>query len=85
MLSRNSVASAWVESEVEAAFEKERAGRSNVLFPIRLDSECLESDRAWLKQILRTRQIADFTSWKNTEGYRTAFQRLLVDLALDKD
>lgn len=35
--SKNSVGSPWVESEVEAAFEKERKQKRTVLFPIRLD------------------------------------------------
>ena len=38
VLSENSINSAWVEKEVETAFEEERKRKKTVLFPLRLDS-----------------------------------------------
>lgn len=81
VLSENSIASAWVESEVEAAMEKERrsAGRT-VLFPVRLDDSVMETNVAWAAEIRRTRHIGDFRAWTDPEDYRRAFGRLVYDL-----
>jgi uncharacterized protein YjbI with pentapeptide repeats len=81
VLSENSVKSAWVEKEVEAAFEKERRQDNKpVLFPIRLDEAVMQTDQAWAADIRRTRHIGDFTRWKDHDTYQQAFQRLLRDL-----
>jgi hypothetical protein len=81
VLSENSVESAWVEKEVETAFEKERRQDNKpVLFPIRLDDAVMETDQAWAADVRRTRQIGDFSHWKDHDAYQQAFQRLLRDL-----
>lgn len=84
VLSEESIASAWVESEVEGAFEKERRNDSadsrTVLFPIRLDGAVMETDEAWAANIRRTRHIGDFTDWKDHDSYQRTFERLLRDL-----
>jgi hypothetical protein len=81
VLSRSSVESAWVEKEVETAFEKERRqGNKPVLFPIRLDDAVMQTDQAWAADVRRTRHIGDFTRWKDHDAYQQAFQRLLRDL-----
>jgi hypothetical protein len=80
ILSENSVASNWVEHEVEMALFKEMDRKEqDVLFPIRLDNTVLESPTAWAAR-LRHRHIADFTCWKNHDDYQAAFTRLLRDL-----
>ncbi len=43
ILSKDSVASNWVEHEVEVALFKEMERQSDVLFPIRIDNAVLES------------------------------------------
>ncbi len=80
ILSRDSVASQWVEHEVETAIGKELEGVPNVLFPIRLDEAVMESKTGWASHIRLTRHIGDFTNWKNHEEYLKAFDRLLRDL-----
>jgi TIR domain len=80
VLSENSVASDWVEKEVETAFEKERQQHKTVLFPIRLDDTVMHTTQAWAADIRRTRHIGDFRSWKNHDDYKKAFDRLLRDL-----
>jgi len=76
-----SVNSAWVEKEVETAFEKERVQDNKpVLFPIRLDDAVVQTNQAWAAEIRRTRHIGDFTQWKEHDEYQQAFQRLLRDL-----
>jgi len=80
VLSKNSVESLWVESEVEAAFEKEQKQKRTLLFPIRLDDAVMETERAWAAEIRRTRHIGDFRKWKEDGQYQKAVTRLLRDL-----
>jgi len=90
VLTESSVKSAWVEKEVETAFEKERisGGRleaggtkgRTVLFPIRLDDAVMDAEEAWAADIRRTRHIGDFRGWKEHDKYKKAFERLMRDL-----
>jgi len=80
LLSEHSVASPWVEKEVETAFEKERQQKRTVLFPIRLDDAVMDTDQAWAADIRRTRHIGDFRNWKDHDSYKKAFDKLLRDL-----
>ena len=85
ILSDRSVSSNWVESEVEAALEKEGSipDRKAVLFPIRIDNSIEGSDVAWSRTIKQTRHIADFSAWKSHDAYQKALMRLLRDLTLE--
>jgi hypothetical protein len=80
VLSENSINSAWVEKEVETAFEEERRRKTTVLFPMRLDDAAMKTDQAWAADIRRTRHIGDFRRWKHHDSYKAAFDRLLRDL-----
>jgi hypothetical protein len=51
-----------------------------VLFPIRLDDEVMKIDRGWPALIRNSRNIGDFSKWKNPEAYGKALDRLLRDL-----
>jgi hypothetical protein len=85
VLSRSSVRSAWVEKEVETAFEKERRQDNKpVLFPIRLDDAVMKTDQAWAADIRHTRHIGDFRAWKDHDAFKKAFARLLRDLKAEK-
>jgi len=46
LLSEQSIASTWVESEVEAALDKEDREQREVLFPIRLDDAVMQTSQA---------------------------------------
>ncbi len=81
VLSENSIQSAWVRTEVEAAFERENRENRSVLFPIRLDDTVMHAGGSWAADIRRTRHIGDFSRWKDHDAYQAAFQRLLRDLA----
>jgi hypothetical protein len=83
VLSEQSIASDWVEGEVEAALERERRDKRTVLFPIRLDDIVMETPIAWASHIRQTRHIGDFRAWQNHTEYQTAFARLLRDLKSD--
>jgi len=80
VLSEQSLASDWVEAEVEAALDREGREKRIVLFPIRLDDAVLESPVAWASHVKRTRHIGDFCGWKDHDSYQRAFDRLLRDL-----
>ena len=80
VLSKKSVASDWVEKEVETAMEKERQQKRVVLFPIRLDDAVMKIETGWPADIRRSRNIGDFKKWKTHDTYQKAFERLLRDL-----
>lgn len=60
VLSAASLASAWVEDEVEAALERERNTGSVVLFPVRIDDAVMTTGTAWAASLRRTRHICGF-------------------------
>ena len=83
ILSSASLASEWVEDEVEAALEEERTSpeRRTVLVPIKIDLAVEETNSAWARTIRRKRHIGDFTSWEDNDTYQKALTRLLRDLS----
>jgi hypothetical protein len=80
VLSEHSIASQWVEQEVETALAKERKEHRTVLFPIRLGKAIMQIERGWPALIRNTRNIGDFTRWKHHDAYQQALDRLLRDL-----
>lgn len=81
ILSENSVNSQWVEQEVETALEKERERNNQVvLFPVRLDNAVMDSGDGWTGMVKRTRNIGDFSQWKDYDAYQKTFERLVRDL-----
>ncbi len=84
VLSKHSVASQWVEQEVETALARERKEGRTVLFPIRLDEAVMEADGGWPALIRNTRHIGDFRHWGNHGAYQKAFNRLLHDLQMER-
>lgn len=80
VLSKHSVASNWVEQEVETALERERKEKRTVLFPIRLDEAVMKVESGWPVLIRNARHIGDFRKWKDHDSYQKSFERLLRDL-----
>ncbi|HEU5384124.1 MAG TPA: toll/interleukin-1 receptor domain-containing protein [Ktedonobacteraceae bacterium] len=80
LLSERSIASTWVETEVEAALEKEDRQKREVLFPVRLDDAVMQTTQAWAAKLRRDTNIGDFTNWTDPQAYQHAFDRLLRDL-----
>ena len=80
LLSANSLLSDWVETEVEAALERERREKRTVLFPVRLDDVFMDAETPWAANLRQTRHIGDFTNWKDHDAYQKSFERLLRDL-----
>lgn len=80
VLSRHVIASAWVEKEVENAFEKEIRKNTTILFPIMIDTAVMENDQAWAVDLRNSRTILDFTNWSHAETYKRSLANLLSDL-----
>ena len=77
ILSKDSVASGWVEQEVKTALAREKKEKRTLLFPVRVDRAVFDSPFDWAIEIRHERNIGDFTRWKNHDDYQKAFTRLL--------
>ena len=80
ILSKQSVASGWVEREVKTALAREKEEKRTVLFPVRVDEAVFDCPFDWATEIRHECNIGDFTRWKNHDNYQKAFNRLLRDL-----
>jgi len=84
ILSKHSIASQWVEQEVETALARERKEGRIILLPIRVDNAVMEIQSGWPALIRNTRHIGDFCHWENDNAYQKAFDRLLRDLKAEE-
>jgi TIR domain-containing protein/pentapeptide repeat protein len=84
ILSEAAVASDWVEGEVTRALDEERKRKQVVLFPVRIDDAVMQTSEAWATLLQGQRNIGDFTGWKDHDGYRKSFDRLMRDLRVEK-
>jgi uncharacterized protein YjbI with pentapeptide repeats len=80
VLSKTSVASQWVEQEVETALARERQQGTTVLFPVRIDNTVMTLETGWPALIRNTRHIGDFQGWETHSVYQKVFDQLLRDL-----
>jgi TIR domain len=80
ILSEHSIKSYWVEDEVEKGFAEERKRGDTVLFPVRLDDAVMDTSEAWAVKLRDQRNIGDFRRWKDHDGYKMSFERVLRDL-----
>jgi hypothetical protein len=80
ILSEHSIKSDWVEDEVSKAFEEERKRGQIVLFPLRIDDAVMDTNEAWAAKLRAQRHIGDFRGWKDHDGYKQSFERVLRDL-----
>jgi TIR domain len=80
ILSKASIASEWVEDEVNKAYAEERSRKEIVLFPVRIDNTVISTDEPWAVKLRDQRNIGDFRHWKKPEKYQEALERLLRDL-----
>jgi hypothetical protein len=80
ILSKASIASEWVEDEVNKAYAEERSRKETVLFPIRIDNAVMSTGEPWAVKLRDGRNIGDFRQWKKPAEYQKAFDRLLRDL-----
>jgi len=80
ILSENSISSDWVENEVNAALSEENKRKKPILFPVRVDAAILDSDQAWAEYINKTRNISNFSNWKDHDTYHQTLDKLLDDI-----
>jgi len=87
VISAASLGSRWVGYEVEDALhrERERPGRSAIVFPLRLDDSIRDVEAGWAAALRDSVHIADFRAWRDDDGYRRALDRLLEDLRPPRD
>jgi len=82
ILSEDSISSNWVENEVNAALSEENKRKKPILFPIRVDAAVLDSDLTWMEYINKTRNICNFSNWKDHDAYHQALDKLLDDIKI---
>lgn len=88
VLSEDSMASDWVETEIRLARKREQAEKRRVLFPIRLvdfetirNWKCFDSDTGRdLAVAVREYLIRDFSSWEDKNQFEAEFTCLMSDL-----
>lgn len=80
VLSKYSIESGWIQQEVAIALEEERQRNRTVLFPVRLDDDCMDSEKQWIGNLQKSHLIYDFTAWNNQAAYQKELRKLLKDL-----
>jgi uncharacterized protein YjbI with pentapeptide repeats len=80
ILSKASIASEWVEDEVNKAYAEERSRKEIVLFPVRIDNTAISTNEPWAVKLRDQRNIGDFRQWKKPVEYQKSLDRLLRDL-----
>jgi uncharacterized protein YjbI with pentapeptide repeats len=80
VLSKTSIASDWVEQEVELALERDRTSKRPSLIPIRIDNAITKSRVGWAAYLWRTRNIGDFSNYERNARYFESIGRLVSDL-----
>ncbi len=88
VLSKHSMESEWVKSEIRWARKAEQQDGRQRLFPVRLASmkaikewECFDSDSGKdLAVEVREYHIPDFSNWKEHDAFEASFKKLLNDL-----
>jgi hypothetical protein len=80
ILSKASIASDWVEDEVNKAYAEERSRKEVVLFPIRIDNTVMSTAEPWAVKLRDQRNIGDFRQWRRPAEYQKSLERLLRDL-----
>jgi hypothetical protein len=88
ILSRDSMESEWVATEIAKARKREAREKRRMLFPVRLvdfetlrDWECFDADTGKdSAREIREDFIPDFVRWNDHDSYQEQFDRLLKDL-----
>jgi len=92
VLSRQSMKSEWVQTEIRKARKAEREEGRRKLFPIRLvdfksleDWGCFDADSGKdLGVEIREYFVPDFSNWKDHDSFEAAWTRLLRDLKAEE-
>jgi uncharacterized protein YjbI with pentapeptide repeats len=92
ILSKASMESAWVETEIAKARRREFRENRRMLFPVRLIDfetlrkwECFDSDTGKdSAREIREYYVPDFSNWRDHDSYQREFARLLRDLKAEQ-
>jgi uncharacterized protein YjbI with pentapeptide repeats len=84
ILSKNAIASDWVEDEVGKALAEERERKQTMLFPIRLDDMVFQTGEPWARKLRDQRNIGNFTGWKDDYSYQKSFEQVMRDLKAER-
>ncbi len=92
IVSEQSMASNWVNTEIANARQREMNEGKRVLFPIRLvdfqaikEWKCFDADTGIdSAREIREYFIPDFSNWTDDDSYKKAFERLLRDLTAEE-
>lgn len=85
ILSETSINSLWVDQEVERALQREREENTIILFPIRIDNSIFKKEIGWENYLTNSRNIGNFSNWKDINQYTNSYQRLLIGLDKNED
>ncbi|MDQ3821567.1 MAG: toll/interleukin-1 receptor domain-containing protein, partial [Acidobacteriota bacterium] len=93
ILSKASLQSEWVKTEIRKARKIEIAENRRKMFPIRLvdietirEWECFDADSGKDLAIeVREFFLPDFSNWKNHDAFEASFEKLLKDLRAAED
>lgn len=91
VLSKASMESEWVKTEIAKARRREMREGRRMLFPVRLvdferlrDWECFDADAGKdSAREVREYYVPDFSNWKDHDSYQKEFAKLLKDLKND--
>lgn len=90
ILSKQAMQSAWIESVVEIAFDREARRSKRVLLLLRVDETPLMVSRSWAMVTKKwavdghmMQHVHDFTDWEwDDKGYQDALDELLQDIII---
>jgi uncharacterized protein YjbI with pentapeptide repeats len=80
VLSENIIRSNRIEDEVEKVFAEELEAGRQILFPMRIDEEAVESARPWVQKLRERGCVGDFSKWRVRDAYRASLDELLRGL-----
>jgi len=72
ILSKASIASEWVEDEVNKAYAEERSRKEVILFPIRIDEAVMTTAEPWAAKLRDQRNIGTSSSGRNQSSIKRA-------------
>jgi len=84
IFSEDSIDSDWAENKCNHAIEKEMRCGKRVLVPISLDDGVKYTEQPWAIKIRRSRYMADFAMWQDSDSYQEAFSYLLEELSAEE-
>ena len=70
--------SQWISVELS----EENKRKKPIFLPIRVDDAVLGSDQVWAEYINKTRNICDFSNWKDHDDDHQALENLLNELKI---